>query len=77
MRKWLNCIFSLTIGVMWTIIGSYDHWMIVYPIYVFYDQWRFCLIAMATLNLNTKMIFLNDNSSKTTVSSVENFITAY
>ena len=38
--------------------------MIVYPIYMFDDQWPFCLFAMATLNF--KKEFLNDNSSKTT-----------
>ena len=39
--------------------------MIVYPVYVFDDQWLFCLVAMATLNLE-KVFFLNDNSFKTT-----------
>ena len=46
-------------------IGSYDHLMIVYPIYVLYDQWPFCLVAMATLTFE-KRNFLNDNSFKTT-----------
>ena len=32
---------------LWTIFDSYDHLMIVYPLYVFYDQWPFCLVAMA------------------------------
>ena len=50
---------------MCTIFGSYDHWMIVYLVYVFYDQWPFCLVALATLNLK-KRNFLNDISSKTT-----------
>ena len=48
---------------MWTVFGSYDHLMIVYPVYVFYDQWPFCLVAIATLNEKK-----NDNSSKTTES---------
>ena len=39
--------------------------MIVYSVYVFDDQWPFCLVAMATLNLKKKN-FLNDNFSKTT-----------
>ena len=50
MGKWLNCIFSITSEVMCTIFGSYDNRMIVYPVYVFYDQWPFCLVAMTTLN---------------------------
>ena len=45
-------------------IGSYDHLMIVYPVYVFYDQWPFCLVAMATLNLKKKDIFLNNISKQ-------------
>ena len=78
MKKWLNSIFSITIEVVWTIFGSYDHQMIVYPIYVFYGQWQFCLVAMAILNLKKKKewIFLND-ISKTTVSNVAIFFTAY
>ena len=51
---------------MCAIFGSYDHWMIVYPVHVFYDQWPFCLVAMATLNLKKKVLFLNDISSKIT-----------
>ena len=47
MRKWLNCIFSITSEVMWTIFGSYDHWMIVHPVYVFYNQRPFCMVARA------------------------------
>ena len=31
--------------------GSYDHWMSVCPIYIFYDQWLFCLVAVAILDL--------------------------
>ena len=50
MGKWLNCIFSITSEVIKTIFGSYNQWMIVYPVYVFYDQWAFCWGAMATLN---------------------------
>ena len=38
--------------------------MIVYPIYVFYDQWQLCLFVMVTLNLKKKDFF-NDFSSKT------------
>ena len=39
--------------VMWTIFGSYDHLMIVYLVYVFYDQWQwpFCLVAIKNFNL--------------------------
>ena len=48
----------------------------MYPVHVFYYQRPFRLIAVATLNLKKK-IFLNDSSSKITVSSVANFITAY
>ena len=36
MGKWLNCIFSITSEVMHTIFSSYDNWMIVYPVHVFY-----------------------------------------
>ena len=50
---------------MWIIFGIYDHLMIVYQLYVFYDQWPFCVVAMATFNFE-KRIFLNDNSFKTT-----------
>ena len=39
--------------------------MIVYLVYVFDDQWLFCLVAMAILNLKKKRNLLNDNSSKT------------
>ena len=45
--------------------GSYDHWMSVCPIYIFYDQWLFCLVAMAILDLKKKRNFLNDISFKT------------
>ena len=34
-------------------------------VYVFDDQWLFCLFAMATLKFKN-MEFLNDKSSKTT-----------
>ena len=34
----------------------------VYQVYVFYDQWSICLVAMATLNLKK----IKDNSSQTT-----------
>ena len=64
MGKWLNCIFSLTTEVMWTIFGSYDHLMIVYPVYVFDDQWPFCLVSMATFNFE-KGLFSNDNFKTT------------
>ena len=50
MGKGLNCIFSITSEVMLTIFGTYDHLMIVYSVYVFDDQWPFCLVVMATLN---------------------------
>ena len=40
----------MTTEVMWTIFGSYDHLMIIYPVYVFYDQQPFYLVAMATYN---------------------------
>ena len=36
--------------------------MIVYPVYVFDDQWPFCLVPLNFKKEN----FLNDNSSKTT-----------
>ena len=40
--------------------------MIFYPVYVFYDQWPFCLVAMATLNLKKKKKkILNDNFKNT------------
>ena len=38
--------------------------MIVYPADVFYDQWPFCLVAMAPLDF--KKGLLNDISSKIT-----------
>ena len=41
---------------------DYVSLMIVYLDYVFNDQWPFCLVAMAALNLKT---FLNDNSKTT------------
>ena len=46
--------------------------------FVFYDQQRFCLVALATLNIEKKKkkFFLNDSSTKTTLSSVANFFTA-
>ena len=50
MGTWLNCIFTITIEVMWTIFGSYDHLMIVYPVFVFDYQQPFCLVAMATFS---------------------------
>ena len=40
--------------------------MIVHLVHVFDDQWLFCLVAMATLNLKKKGFFLNNNSSKMT-----------
>ena len=55
-----NPIFSL----FPTLFGSYDHLMIVYPVYVFYGQRPFCLVTMETFNFE-KTIFLNDNSFKT------------
>ena len=42
--NWKVCI---THEVMWSIFGIYDCLMIVYPVYVFYDLWPFCLVAMA------------------------------
>ena len=57
MGKGLNCIFSITSEVMLTVFGIYDHLMIVYPVYVFYDQWPFRLVAMATLDLKKKKNF--------------------
>ena len=57
MGKWFNYIFSIITEVMWSILGSYVHKMIVYPVYVFDDQWPFYLVAMATLNLKKKKIF--------------------
>ena len=47
--KWFNCIFSITIEVMRTMFGCYDHLIIVYQVYVLNDQWQFCLVAMAKL----------------------------
>ena len=40
--------------------------MIVYPVFMLYDQWPFCLVAMATYKLKKKKEFLNDIASKTT-----------
>ena len=57
MRKWLNCIFSMTNEVMRTIFGSSDHWMIVLPVHELYDQWPFCLDALATLDLKKDISF--------------------
>ena len=34
---------------MRTLFGNYDYLMVVYPVYVFYEQWPFCLVAMAKL----------------------------
>ena len=64
MGKGLKCIFFITSEMMWTIFGTYDHLMIVYPVCMFYDQWLFCLVAMATLNFKSG-IFLNDYFFKT------------
>ena len=50
---------------MWTIFRIYDQLMIVYPIYMFDDQWPFGLVAKATL-IFKKRNFLNDIFSKTT-----------
>ena len=52
----------VTSKVMYTIFGRYDHWLIVYPVHLFYDHWPFCLVAMATLNFK-KGFFLNDIST--------------
>ena len=65
MEKGLKCIFFISSEVMCTIFGSYDYLMIVYRVYVFHDQWPFCLVAIATLNLK-KEFFFNDHFSKTT-----------
>ena len=65
MGKWLNSSFSINSEVKGTIFGTYDHLMIVYSVYMFDDQWPFCFVAMATLNLK-KRNFLNDKSFKTT-----------
>ena len=62
MGKWFNYIFFITSEAMWTIFGIYDNLMIVYPVYVFYDQRLFCLIAMATLNFQKD--FLKTTPSK-------------
>ena len=40
--------------------------MIIYPVYVFHDQWPFCLVFMAILNLKKKKDFFNDFFSKAT-----------
>ena len=39
---WIAC------EVIWTIFGSYDHLIIVYPVYEFHDQGPFCLVAIAS-----------------------------
>ena len=39
--------------------------MIVYLVYVFDDQWLFCLVAITTFYLKKKDFF-NNKSSKTT-----------
>ena len=57
MGKWLNCIFSITNEVMGTIFSSFDYLMNVNPFHVFNDQWPFCLVAKATLNLKKKEFF--------------------
>ena len=70
MGKWLNCIFSITSEVIWTIFGICDHLMIVYPVYVFYDQRPFCLAAMATLNFKKEFFkwqLLQNNWSSMTL----------
>ena len=46
------------------IFGNYDHLMIVYLVYVFYDQRPFYLVAMATLNLKKKYFFEMTATSK-------------
>ena len=33
-----NCIFSITSEAMWPTFGIYEHLVIVYPVYVFYDR---------------------------------------
>ena len=50
MGKWLNCTFSITSEMIWAIFGIYDHLMIVYLVYMFYDRWPLCLVATAVLN---------------------------
>ena len=47
MGKWLNCMFSITSEVFVAIFGSYDHMMIVYSVFMFYDRWPLCLVATA------------------------------
>ena len=65
MGKWLNCIFSITSEVMWTIFGSYDHWMIVYPF--FYVLWLVAILFGCHGNFKLKKNnFLDDISSKIT-----------
>ena len=49
-KKWLNCIFSIISEVMWIIFGSNDHMMIVYSLYVFYDQFFFLFGCQSNIN---------------------------
>ena len=50
-------------GASLLIFGSYDHLMIVYPVYVFYDQQPFCLVTMRHSILE-KRIFKMTTPSK-------------
>ena len=66
--KWLNCIFFHNqwkdVNHIWQ-LWSFDD---VYPFYVIYDQWPFCLVAVAKLfkKKKKKRNILKDNTSKTT-----------
>ena len=44
--KWLKNIGGLSLDLV-AIFGSYDHLIIVYPVYIFYDRWQcFCLFVV-------------------------------
>ena len=57
MEKSLNCIFSITIEVMWTMFDSYDYFMTVNPVW------------LPRQPLILKQVILNDSSCKTTDSA--------
>ena len=55
---------------LWSLDDCLPNLCVLWPVKILFG-------CHGNIKFKNKMIFLNDNSSKTTVSSVENFITAY
>ena len=63
MGKWFNCTFSITSEVMSAIFGSYDHLMIVYPVYVL---WPVAILFGCHDNIQFWKGTFSDDNFKTT-----------